>query len=93
MEIFGKKFSYKFEQRLKNEFSNNQMVSKMYSLDLIDMALFVLAISDLMWAIGSFAFVFFYMLFHTQSLFFPAIAMYQILISFPLAYFFYKIIF
>jgi protein dispatched 1 len=51
------------------------------------------AVTDMIWAIGSVVFVFLYMIFHTGSVVVAWIELMQILMSLPLALFFYKIVF
>ena len=46
-----------------------------------------------MWAVASIAFVFVYLTFHLRSVFMSAFAMLNIILSFPLSLFFYKMIF
>lgn len=48
--------------------------------------------ADLMWVSGSVAFVYFYILFHTRSVFLACMSMFQIFLSLPLAFFVYRVI-
>lgn len=48
--------------------------------------------ADLMWVCGSVTFVYFYILFHTRSVFLASMSMFQIFLSLPLAFFVYRVI-
>ena len=49
--------------------------------------------ADGMFAFGSFIFVFLYMSFHTQSFFIASMGMSHVFLSFPMAFFFQRIVF